>query len=328
VEHHGESKVVAYEKLQFDKLFIGDDYFKSSEYELLKQTYPHVEVITIPRTSHVSTTRLIEGMNKRFLEQMEILYMGVGSSVIRRVDNLIIKSIPLGYSEVVGTRTANVYRFPIPVPRNWARVNTPATHPNYPGVNGYREIDGGALWIGKPWYPFDTSRIVYHTSTPFIAPSSPLEEKARPQSIVDLVGYDGGETLAAWVLRSYERNAFRHILHQVAKVIMEELIPEGFVHGDVHCRNVLVGKDQQISLVDFGWCTHGSFRMDEEERKEHEERVRNVFDVRHFQDSLEKLFMEELGLSTLWMIHRNDLFLFAGIYDQKRDPEEQEHQDT
>jgi predicted unusual protein kinase regulating ubiquinone biosynthesis (AarF/ABC1/UbiB family) len=145
---------------------------------------------------------------------------------------------------------------------------------------------------------------------------------------VDLVGYDGGETLAAWVLRSYERNAFRHILHQVAKVIMEELIPEGFVHGDVHCRNVLVGKDQQISLVDFGWCTHGSFRMDEEERKEHEERVRNVFDVRHFQDSLEKLFMEELGLSTLWMIHRNDLFLFAGIYDQKRDPEEQEHQDT
>lgn len=143
VEHHGASKCIDYEKLRFDKLFIGDDYFGSVEYLKVKEMYPHVEVVTIPRTTGVCTTQLVETLHKRMLERMEILYLGVGSSVIRRFDTLVTKSIPLGYSEVHGERTANVYHFPIPVPRNWAKVATPALHPNFPGVNGFREIDGG-----------------------------------------------------------------------------------------------------------------------------------------------------------------------------------------
>lgn len=140
--------------------------------------------------------------------------------------------------------------------------------------------------------------------------------------IVELMGYDGGETLASWLVTSYTSVGFRVILRKVVDIIMDELLKERFVHGDVHCRNVLVKKDLTVSLIDFGWCTHESFVMSDEEKLEHYERVQGLFDLYHFQDSLEKLLVEELELPRLWTIHKTDLFLFANIHDNNRNPHE------
>ena len=314
VEHHGESKIKAFEKLRFDKLFIGDDYFGSPEYDDLVNMYPEVQLVTIPRTSTVSTTQLLEELNIRMWKEMKIMYIGVGSSVIRRLDHLVIKSIPLGWSEVNGRKTSNVYQFPIPVPRNWAKINTPAKHPNYPGVNGYRELLGGAMWRGKPWYPiFD--EVISFRSNQLQSSLPQLQEKARPYMIVDLIGRDGGETLATWIETRYEENQLHELLKSIVKIIIHEFQDKRFVHGDVHCRNVLVNEKLQVSLIDFGWCTHDSFVMSEEESKEHDERVKGLFDLYHFQDSLEKLFVEEMQRPDLWLIHKFDLVLFAEIHD-------------
>jgi glycerol-3-phosphate cytidylyltransferase len=323
VEHHGESKIIAYEKLRFHKLFIGDDYFGSAEYGDLKKAYPEVELVTIPRTSDVCTTQLVEGLHKRFLEQMEIMYMGVGSSVIRRLGNLVTKSIPLGTSETDGERTSNVYHFDIPVPRNWARINTPAKHPNYPGVNGFREIDGGAMWQGKSWYPYYGDRIIYTTNQRFRSTDC-LQEKMRPSMIVELMGYYGGDTLANWIVKRYNSVTLRIILQQVVNILMHDFLKARFVHGDVHCRNVLVSHDHKVSLIDFGWCTHDSFVMSEEEKQEHNDRVTHLFDLHHFQDSLEKLFLEELSLPSLWQIHKSDLFLFANVNNNDGNPHDKQ----
>ncbi len=313
VEHHGESKIKAYEKLRFDKLFIGDDYFGSVEYEELRAYSPQTEVVTIPRTSTVCTTQLIEKLNVRLLEQMEIVYMGVGSSVIRRLDNLIIKSIPLGISEVVGEKTSNVYHFPIPVPRNWDRVGTQAIHPNYPGVNGYRELLGGAMWRGRPWYPIFSEHVSYQNTSKTQVATTQLVEKSHPCIIVDLIGRDGGQTLASWIKTEYDEGRLHTILKTVVGIIMQEFQSKRFVHGDVHCRNVLVNKEDKVSVIDFGWCTHDSFVMSEEETREHNERVHCLFDLYHFQDSLERLFVEEMKRPDLWLIHKFDLVLFAEI---------------
>jgi glycerol-3-phosphate cytidylyltransferase len=320
VEHHGESKIVAYEKLRFHKLFIGDDYFGSREYLEVNEKYPEVEIVVIPRTSNVCTSQLWESLNKRVLHDMSIMHMGVGSSVIRRIgERLVTKTINLGYTEVYGERTANVYHFPIPVPRNWARVNTPAVHPNYPGVNGFREIDGGDMWHGKSWYPYDEHRVIYQSPQKWSC-VYPLEEKKRPSMVVELIGRYGGDTLAHWVEFKYHRDEFRRLIKQVLRIIMEELAPQDFVHGDVHCRNVLVDGRGQVSLIDFGWCTHGSFVMQSDEREEHQSRVKDLFDVMHFRDSVEKLLVEELGLSSLWGVHATDFLTFSNVHNDDREP--------
>jgi glycerol-3-phosphate cytidylyltransferase len=56
VAHDGDSKLTAWRKLQFDVLFIGDDYFGATEYT----SFDAVPVIYIPRTPCVSSSHLLQ----------------------------------------------------------------------------------------------------------------------------------------------------------------------------------------------------------------------------------------------------------------------------
>ena len=56
VAHDGESKTDAWNKLKFDVLFIGDDYYRAAEYDGFKAT----PVVYHPRTPAVSSRELTQ----------------------------------------------------------------------------------------------------------------------------------------------------------------------------------------------------------------------------------------------------------------------------
>lgn len=72
VENRGYSKEVDYQKLKFDRLFIGDDYYDRDEYKDFEVKYPCVPVIYLPRTSHVATSELIADFQNRLVQTLTV----------------------------------------------------------------------------------------------------------------------------------------------------------------------------------------------------------------------------------------------------------------
>jgi len=327
VEHNGDSKQIAYEKLHFDILFIGDDYFHSKEYREFAEQYPHVQLITIPRTSHISTSGLLQDYDITHMKRWEILHLGVGSSSVRLFHgyqrSYVTKSINVGSSEINSRyRTDNVYQLPFPYPRNWTRRGNTPQYPNFPGVNAFREIDGSSLWMGRSWFPFFELRRVFKSDPTIVIPKPTLyhsdheqnyerilKEKNNPSEVYELIGNYAGMTLASWIQTQYNRVYLEQIIRDVS-LIIQEMMQSGFVHGDIHCRNVLVSEKLQVSLVDFGWCTHSSFNMSSDEVEEHKRRLQQYFDWGHFRDSLEQLLVDQLQRPDIW----NDIsVIFYGV---------------
>ena len=91
---------------------------------------------------------------------------------------------------------------------------------------------------------------------------------------------------------------------------MDELKAMDIVHGDIHADNIclkpkkpenapvipsvssktLQDTEYQVVLIDFGWCLHRSFVMEEDERRFYEECLSTDWDRQHFEDSMSYMF--------------------------------------
>ena len=111
------------------------------------------------------------------------------------------------------------------------------------------------------------------------------EERANPVALVSLTQQYAGVTLKTWWKSAslYEKD---DVLHQIS-VIFEKLTDLQVVHNDVHGRNLCINKNNEVSLIDFGWCLHFSFDMNPQEQEEYEQKLSTNFDLTHFLDSLQ-----------------------------------------
>jgi glycerol-3-phosphate cytidylyltransferase len=290
VAHHGNSKEMDYQKLKFNVLFIGDDYHGDPEYTNFQKEHK-IPVIYLPRTVGVSTSKII-----REKRQMNILNVTLNGPLFQSGDT-IFKYVGIGSKEKGST--ADVYNLPLPRPRNWKIVGEKHVHQNISGVNGNREIKIHDFIIGKVWNPVTSKKLAWTKDENVIKggkEDSKLtidKDRANPVEVYLLEQRFAGQTLSSWIdlkvdgtddpaenLATIERT-----LRKVA-LIISDLQKEGIVHGDVHADNICIDKDENLSLIDFGWCQHSSFDMSKEERQQYEERLKSNFDLKHFDDSL------------------------------------------
>ena len=57
------------------------------------------------------------------------------------------------------------------------------------------------------------------------------------------------------------------------------------VHGDLHSGNIMI-KNQKVYVIDFGWCLHKSFEMEDDEKDYYKKLLNRDFDLIHFRESL------------------------------------------
>ncbi len=342
VEHDGDPKSVAWEKLKFDILFIGDDYFGTEEYSLFEMQHPEIPVIYIPRTPHISTSQLlgqgaIENPMVR-LNDLKILKQGVNGPIFhfstldstvssskdqKGVGNMILKQVSAGRSEWLAfPSTSDIYQLGFPRPRNWKRVpplsgngQKDKVHPNISGVNTYRELGIYDYLKDLPFYPVINIRQIYEgeaippipegvelaTASSFKSPGKSVEQSAevarllaervdRPHAIYWILQRYCGPTLHDWLSQSFPSVTFAYDLKIKKKQVeglCRELHVRGIVHGDIHSRNICFDSHGTVSLLDYGWCLHASFDMDDEEKAEYHQQLAERFDYKHFLESLE-----------------------------------------
>ena len=209
--------------------------------------------------------------------------------------NIIIK--PINVSERESTNTANCYHLPVPPPRNWKINNlNEEKHPNIPGVNSNRELLIHDKLKDKDWYPgFEIQEKsqftkIYEDFT--FSENMKLEEKIkimeRERQVYGktfwILQQDGGITLSSYLVLNKDCDI--NNLYMKVRKIIEELVDLDIVHGDIHPGNILVDEKENVSLIDFGWCYHKSFDMNDEEREYYQKMLKDNFDLYHFRESL------------------------------------------
>lgn len=284
VEHDGDGKDTALNKLHFDVLLIGEDYHLSEEYSRFGRAHPEVKVVYLPRHAHVNTSDRVRAIEERVLRGIRVCASGTGGPIMRH-KNTIIKAIHVGLSEI--NTTANVYKFSFPPPRNWKRVGATEEHPNYNGINSMREVLIQQFIQGKPWNPVTEATRVFESNYQADQREDepcPITERSRPHHIYWLHQWYAGKTLLEWHAAHGDDSArVDHVCRQI-DVVFGDLQSLGIVHGDVHGTNLLVDENDKVSLIDFGWCYHPSFALDEEERRFLEDS--GEWDRMHFQEAM------------------------------------------
>lgn len=275
VAHNGESKQDMWQKLKFDVLFIGDDYYDKLEYT----SFSSVPTIFIPRTPGISTTRLIES----FHSNLSIITNAIHGPIFR-LDNEVVKYVNIGKKESNNTRDA--YILPIPRPRNWKRKDAIHINENIAGVNTNRELKIHNYILGLPWNPVISIELAWSTMcVNDIGDGSIHNERSHPVEIYIMRQRFAGKTLKEWWCTA-EDHAKKYVLEEVQKVILM-LQKYRVVHGDIHSGNICISEDLNVSLIDFGWCLHYSFEMTSDERNDYEKKLRDDFDRIHFENSME-----------------------------------------
>jgi glycerol-3-phosphate cytidylyltransferase len=303
IEHHGQTKVEAYETLNFTSLFIGDDYVGSHEYTSFKQEYPQVNIFYLPRTTGVSTTNIINKFEKRISDNLNVMAHGIGGPLIRLTcdkDQVVIKPILLGFREHNALNGSDSYEISDNLPRNWK--TGPVVENKFPmisGVNGHREMKVYKYISHIPWIPFIDVRLVHTDSTPTIANSemdniSAMQyERTKPTCTYWLYQKYSGDTLSAYMKKIQKtethhecQQKFLSICTKIRKQI-DTLNNIGVIHGDLHPENICVDIDTDVvSFIDFGWCLCDEFEMKRKEREYLEKCLLSDFDWVHFADSL------------------------------------------
>lgn len=346
VPHTGDDKITAWKKLHFTDVFIGDEYFGKKEYEELKSIGVPVHYVPRHPDDHLSSSEIERQSAIRLAKQLTIISTaGPGGPILQLSclpEPVIIKQVRVSQleyeagGETVHMRTANVYKLPIPNPRNFKKKGEVAKFPNIPGVNSYREIDIQPLITGKPWCTTtDVSLIRREMSTMPKVTAQPdwshlNRDKDQPKEIYFIYQRSGGITLAAWIDQQCNETDFVRqlvdIIQHIRKICVE-LTNQAIVHGDLHTTNVCVsdksiktpegenlkgenhkGKtsnieklsdSKKITIIDFGWCLHRSFYMDTAERDYYETCLRTNWDWKHFCDAFECAYYQEPWFSSL-----------------------------
>lgn len=331
VPHNGDDKVTAWRKLGFTDVFIGDEYWGSTEYQALAQV--NVPVHYIPRhpNDHLSSS---EWAAKTAIEQARkltiIAMAGPGGPVYMFQDlpeSIVIKSIKVSEHEFRGPRTGNVYGLPIPNPRNFKRLGEVHRFPNIPGVNAYREIDVQKIIKDSSWCPTLDVTLAYQEpgSMPVneVCPhwSHLNRDKDQPREVYFVYQRYGGPTLSRWIDQHEHEATFVSQLQTLVQQVQDlcgDLQRLAVVHGDLHGNNLCVSAvpvknspqpvravaasasvRHRLTVIDFGWCLHRSFEMDTPEREYYEQCLRQNWDWQHFCDAMEYSYHERPWWSQL-----------------------------
>jgi glycerol-3-phosphate cytidylyltransferase len=270
--NHGLTKQEDYKLLQFDILFIGQEYKNANEYISFQKDYPNIPVIFYPRIPNISTSNIIGKFP-------EILSIGLYGPIFHQ-HGIVTKLIHVGYSEVGST--ADVYNMPIPRLRNFKKVGEEHVHPNIPGVNSNREINIFPIIKHEIWNSIVNTTLAFENKN---APHGDIiTEHNFPKQIFYINQKFVGITFLKW-MKGKTVQQINYMCEKV-KLICQDLIKLEIVHGDVHLENICVFNDK-LFLIDFGWCQHSSFEMNQEETKQFKYRLENEWDFTHFMDSLQ-----------------------------------------
>lgn len=299
VENTGQTKPQMYDRLKFHVLFTTDEYIDRPEFTSFRGYCPDVPVIALPITSGVRTTEQIQRIENDILSSVTTLAKGTSGSVLmmdRRDSKTVLKPICIGVTEAESLRTSNCYHMPMPPPRNIRKLGEPKNFPNITAVNSYREIDIHKMIMGKSWNP--TLRIVEsyrdrrHKESLIPVETFQHVNDERKMPIIEYWIHQKycGPTLREWIASHREEDLFvarlKQIIRQLATIIREDLQAQGTVHGDAHCDNVCIDAQDQVYLIDFGWCLHGSFHMVADEYQYWQDCLSQNFDTIHFIDSM------------------------------------------
>lgn len=301
VAFDGTSKQVDYEKIKFDVLLIADEYYKNLEYSSFSEDYPNAPVIYIPRTLNHSTTDIFKNLVLRVIKESSVRAHGISGDIIsfnwKNKKNFIIKPIKVGANEI--DNTENNYKLSQPPPRCWKMksMKSDKIYPFISGVNPNRELEIFKILKEKPWYPCEEvvkcfkiekekSRIIG------MEIEKMNNERKFPSETYWLVQRDGGKTLLKWI-EGKENSEIQKIYKKVL-IIIEELRKMNIMHMDLHPENILVSENEEISIIDFGWCMSKTFSMEEDEKKFFDQCFKLNFDQLHFKESLEFFKLPEI----------------------------------
>lgn len=306
VKHDGATKLTDWEKIRFNVLLIGDEYFGSDEYRRFTKT----PVVYVPKTmADVHTSHAIVGIEQSVVQQMSVVATGISGPLLQLKTHdswLVIKPVHVGAVEAQhcfakdalgkSMKTANCYQLPFPhVPRNWRRLGPVGQkHPNIAGVNAYRELEFHRL-VQRPWIPVLTVKQVFCTQRPghLVMDPNIVTDRMFPAEIYWLYMQHRGTTLYDWTVEHSSdigvQQRFMAIVGQVFDMI-QDLRANDLLHGDIHAHNVLVDEKDRVSLIDFGWCYHPSFYLVGDELEYYRSLLSKNFDLVHFYEALEHDF--------------------------------------
>lgn len=311
VDHNGEPKAVAWDKLRFDILFSSDEYYGSPEFEAFKIACPDIPIIYIPRPLHqpYSTSKIIFDLMVRMQASTEILAVGFTGNIVRQGFDPFFVSKPIHFAleETLGQTNDSFGFYHHPeLPRNWKSKNhcadekKPPPFPMIAGVHSNRELVINRRLKHKPWCTYVDHKVIYtrdpkEERTPVHGSRFPTllefanavaDARRYPHQIVHLIQRDGGQTFEKWCLTTCQsKEEFQTITSKIEEIILE-LQAEGIVHGDIHPRNVLIDKKGQVSIIDFGWVMSREFQMCEKEKAQLEHELAHHFDQTHFHNSM------------------------------------------
>lgn len=305
VPNRGLSKQMDYQRLKFDVLLIGDDYFNYDEYSSFQKDYPNIEVIYIPRGEGTSTSLLLREIFIRMLtDEQSVKAMSLNGEIfnysIKKNENILTKYIRIGKNEIGETK--NCYNLKFPPLRNWKLIKHKDDNKNpfISGVNAIRELE-----INIKLKDCDFSRYIIHKLLKEFnnvkakeLPENYLErievmndERRFPGRLYIMVMDDGGVTLDEYVkdLPIEKRiEVYKKIKNNI-DILREKKI----MHMDLHCKNILVDIKGKVSFIDYGWGMSSDFEMCEEEKKYFQKSFDENFDLKHFSESLVVMGVEK-----------------------------------
>lgn len=316
--HNGDDKVMAWQKIGFSDVFIGDEYFGSAEYQAIAMKGVPVHYMPRHPHDHWSSSELAIKSAIEQARKLKIVSMaGPGGPIYMFQDSpesVVIKSIKVSEREYRGARTANVYHLPIPNPRNFKRLGEVHKYPNIPGVNSFREIDIQPFLKDQSWCSTLSVDLIYREGHDMpIHPDTETwthlnRDKDQPREVYFIYQQYAGPTLSVWIDRYEHESGFVLQLQQLVgqvRTLCRDLLRLGVVHGDLHSNNLCVSLIKaagptpvlaqgaclpepryQLKVIDFGWCLHRSFDMAAAERTYYEQCLQTDWDWLHFRDSM------------------------------------------
>jgi glycerol-3-phosphate cytidylyltransferase len=302
VHFSGSSKQEDYRKLKFDVLFISDEYMNETEYTSFEKDVPKVPVYYFPRSVGISTSEIYKELVSEVISNASIYKSGTGDNILsfpyKNTKSIVVKSIDVSNREY-GNTCNNFGMDPNNLPRNWKLLSsyTKTSFPNISSVNPTREIEIFKFLKDKPWYPvigikvkrtdFSTHRVFDQND--IINDVSLLnKERKLGQYCYWVLQEDCGKTL---------RQMFNRCNHQIVYTaiwnIINDMKMNGIIHMDLHADNVLVDHNNNVYIIDFGWCLHRSFQLTDVELQNYNSLLELNFDRKHFGESLVTMGLEK-----------------------------------
>lgn len=312
VAHNGEPKAEAWKKLKFTHLFSSDEYLLSEEHKQFEVACPDVVCVYTPKNTTVSTTQLIEDIEKLHFFKTSIVCMGVSGPIFKYGTDVVVKQINFSLEEMKANNTSDplgFMRFNGKLPRNW-KGNTDSKAYEFPmiaGINMVREVFISHFYRNEKWSPYLSHRTMYEDPSPPALPplieyasieefADAVSDKRRfPPLVVYMTMKNAGFTLKDVLLRSKPDEAVYKVLIAQVKDICKKLKSDGVVHGDIHPCNLLVDpKTAIVSLIDWGWVMATIFINTKQELALVNDMLTNDFDWTHFLHSIQNSDLPEM----------------------------------